>query len=145
MRAEALIHQLQLERGCSCAWVSSCGALDDFETLVIQHRTRTTALLGKAVTHHRLVHATLMELRANADHVIVGTGSTSDADLARAFYSLLAGYTDLIARLIDSVTESEEADEMEGSFKRGTPPSQANFAFTTLKEAMSIERAIICA
>ena len=153
MRAEQLIHQLQLERGCSCAWISSCGNLEDFESLVIQHRTRTTALLEKAdyVLHHGLVHVTLMELRANADNVVVGSGSTSrksDADIAHAFYRLLAGYTDLIARIIEWVTESEEGEELEagspGSFKRGTPPSQANFAFTTLKEAMSIERAIVC-
>ena len=36
--ARSHVHAVQLERGCSCAWVASGGTLSDFGELVLVHR-----------------------------------------------------------------------------------------------------------
>ena len=144
--AEGLIHQMQLERGCSCAWVASSGNLVDFERLVISHRTQTTGLLQKAdyARYRSLVHKELMGLRSKADGAVVGaSGGSRQAtprELANAFYGVLTGYTDMIAHLLDDVYV--EGDQ--GSFKKGSPDQIAAEAFAWLKEALGIERACVC-
>ena len=75
-RGNDLVHQLQLERGCSCAWVASGGTLLDFENLVISHRGLTTSLLSEP-EHKQLreiTHEPLMRLRKQSDDAVVGNG-----------------------------------------------------------------------
>ena len=142
-RGNDLVHQLQLERGCSCAWVASGGTLLDFENLVISHRGLTTSLLSEP-EHKQLreiTHEPLMRLRKQSDDAVVGNGRpATDKELADAFYNLLAGYTHLVAAILDV----DHHNLSPGSFEHVPPRLKAAMAFTELKEAMSIERAFVC-
>ena len=142
-RGNDLVHQLQLERGCSCAWVASGGALLDFENLVISHRGLTTSMLSEP-EHKQLkeiAHEPLLKLRKQSDAAVVGRGTAAtDQELAEAFYQLLAGFTHLIATILDLDSQSLSP----GMLEHVTPRLKAAMAFTELKEAMSIERAFVC-
>ena len=66
-----IVHAVQLERGCSCAFVGSGAKLYQFELLVDEHRTRVdTVLRGSYGTQFKSIcQPALTELRATVDAV----------------------------------------------------------------------------
>ena len=146
---DSLAHLLQHERGCTCAWVASGGALDDFESLVIQHRTQTSSLLNRPEQQaiKMLVYEPLMSLRSGADRVVVDSPKrTTHNDVAHAFYDCLAGYTNVIASVLDFELDidSSSREPEGGAAAEESPRKTTMIAFNGLKEAMSIERAFVC-
>jgi len=118
---ESLVHLLQLERGCSCAWVASGGKV--FEVIIISHRSQVTGLLR--LPEHSELRERVTALRSKADDVV--RSNADSAELAHAFYETLAGYTDLIASLLDDRTTQP------GSFLKGSSSRQVADAFGSLK------------
>ena len=139
-----LVHAIQLERGCSCAFVGAGGTLEQFDALVRKHRTLVDANLDVATQSVRtVVNSSLLKIRALIDSVRE-TSDDSSPQLATLFYSALMGFTQLIDQLIQDIDEFEIPEQNTGSFKKNTAKITAAQAFAHVKESYGFQRAFIC-
>ena len=138
MQATSFVHAVQLERGCSCAWVASGGRLDDFGELVIIHRMQTDRT-GKHSSSRAIQK--LKALRFDVDTAVHADSSipSTQSKISQSFYAAFHGYTSLISQLL-----SDEIGDHELSPQGEAPDMQAQCAFAKLKEALGIQRAFIC-
>eukprot|EP00316_Scyphosphaera_apsteinii_P000405 CAMPEP_0119311682 /NCGR_PEP_ID=MMETSP1333-20130426/23401_1 /TAXON_ID=418940 /ORGANISM="Scyphosphaera apsteinii, Strain RCC1455" /LENGTH=968 /DNA_ID=CAMNT_0007316123 /DNA_START=122 /DNA_END=3028 /DNA_ORIENTATION=- len=134
----SLVHELQHERGCSCALVASGGALEEFHGLVRLHRHETDSLMPSSPKSDLMLRKPLDRLRAAVDEVATGVNSDPPT-LAVAFYRTFTDYTDVITRVRDdtALTYSSRKNRPEKELR-------AALAFSGLTELMSRERAFIC-
>ena len=98
-----LVHAIQLERGCSCAWVGGGGKSEYFQKLVMTHREQANAALqregGRLEPQHRKeIMERLSYLRDTADRstaavlsVLVRTRTTGRPTLCDP-----TGYSDTV-------------------------------------------------
>ena len=143
-----LVHAIQLERGCSCAWVGGGGKSEYFQKLVMTHREQANAALqregGRLEPQHRKeIMERLSYLRDTADRstaaVLSNTCEDENDRAAPAFYAILTGYSDTVEVLMEFGVKLGL-----GSFKKGTRTAFAADHFAKLKELMGFERAFIC-
>mmetsp|Transcript_36811 Transcript_36811/g.60936 ORF Transcript_36811/g.60936 Transcript_36811/m.60936 type:complete len:857 (-) Transcript_36811:264-2834(-) len=136
--SSSLTQEVQHERGCSCAFVGSGGALSDFKRLVLLHREGTDKFLQ---SNSDLAASMLPALARVRSLVDVATSSTAQsAERAVAFYKVYSDYT----KLIEMYLRDEKGWQSE-SFKAKNPGNRrAAFAFAGLTELMGRERAFIC-
>ena len=119
------VHNLQRERGLSCAFVASGGS-GGFDDLLQEQRKLSDALpLGSDT------FAIMHDIRKLADAAVMSPfQSSSAAAVAQSFYSTFSRFNELIKRLIDGQELASRSD--------------VYLSFTRLKEATGVERAFLC-
>lgn len=137
----SLIHCVQHERGCSCAWVGSAGTLSEFGNLVRLHREEADAMIASRthVHHPPGIVRRLQEIRAAVDR-FDGSGSISQGENAAAFYHVFTSYNSIIAELL----QDDEEWTAESFITKDRVALAAALAFANLKEEVGKERAFVC-
>ena len=131
-----LVHVVQLERGCSCAWVAS-GGVDFAEVVnVCRGETDKVSTRGSEVSS-TLLRTQLPVLRAAADAANEAAAAGAEpAHLASAFYATITGYSALISDLIYDEEQWQKDAPDEATLASA-------LAFVNLKECFGLQRAFV--
>ena len=109
----SVVHNIQLERGATAAWVSSGGSFPYFCDLVAQCRTATDAALDAAVGVE-VVRELLRRQRVIAD-LEVSSHASDEVMRPRRYYSTVKAYINVIARGLEDQEERLRAQYREAS------------------------------
>lgn len=142
---KSVVHEVQLERGCSCAFVGSGRQLLDFKLLVAFHREKVDSCLSRDEARgFRYIGERLAELRNVVDSCPQEGPNEERADI---FYHVLTEYTGLIRALI-ALLDDQESAACEAMTTGMGPVSKSSRiaarAFTHLKELYGFQRAFVC-
>lgn len=144
------IHAVQLERGCTCAFVGSGGTSERFRQLVDNHRQNVDRVLA---TEHSAPFRTFMqpaltELRQNLDDALAGNAGADSqpSAIATTLYDVLTDFTQLIHVIMTALEDWQDASPQTESFKKRVSGAElmATNAFGHLKELYGFQRAFVC-
>lgn len=135
----ALLHQVQRERGVSCGFLSSIGAIEYFDVPTFRSRTdstnQTDMYVDQLTSVRTLVDTSIDEIRSQE--------SSDPAALANSFYNAFRSYSDICNDLL-SAQEVMLAVHDEDATRTHDPINQTMCVFSRFKESVARQRAFLC-